>query len=360
MIQRISRVLGLPAILLAVVLLLSRPQAAAQGFADGVALCLHSVLPALFPFFVVSSLLTAVPGSGVLAAGLRPLTRRAGLTCSDAPLILLLSWLGGYAAAARLIGDRLRSGRLSRREAELLMALGCCSSPGFVVGCVGGLMLDSLPLGILLYGLQLAANCLAAGALCLIPPSVPASKDRGGGEDKALPEPSAALSLSDAISGAVDSSLAVCGCVLFFRVIAAVLEDLVLLSPPSRALLRGGLEITAGCGAFAALGGRYALQGVCLCLSLLGASVFSQLRALAGSRLPLGRFALSRLIHAAVLQLLTALCSRALPGQAAVFRSLQDRVILTSRLAPDCAFLLLCFLGAVLYKLGRKFYNTIQ
>ena len=322
--------LGLAPALLLGAAVLARPAAAAEGFSNGVALCLTSLLPALFPFFVICTLVTAQAGKARF------------------PVLVGLSWLGGYAVCAQLAREA------APEQRRLLLLLGCCSGPGFVIGCLGGQLLGSVRLGILLYGLQLACNLLAAAILLPFArlPAAPSAAPPPAHND--LP------GLAVAIGRAVDSALAVCGCVLFFRVIAAVLEDLVLLSPPSRALLRGGLEITAGCGAFAALGGRYALQGVCLCLSLLGASVFSQLRALAGSRLPLGRFALSRLIHAAVLQLLTALCSRALPGQAAVFRSLQDPVILTSRLAPDCAFLLLCFLGAVLYKLGRKFYNTIQ
>ena len=43
------------------VLLLAAPEAAAEGFASGTALCLASVLPALFPFFVVCELLMAAP-----------------------------------------------------------------------------------------------------------------------------------------------------------------------------------------------------------------------------------------------------------------------------------------------------------
>ena len=52
------------------VLLLAAPEAAAEGFASGTALCLASVLPALFPFFVVCELLTAAPPPAQL---LRPL-----------------------------------------------------------------------------------------------------------------------------------------------------------------------------------------------------------------------------------------------------------------------------------------------
>ncbi len=54
-------------------LLLARPQAAAQGFAAGLKLCGGSLLPALFPLFVVCGLLG--PLAPALGWPLRPLMR---------------------------------------------------------------------------------------------------------------------------------------------------------------------------------------------------------------------------------------------------------------------------------------------
>lgn len=72
------------------VLVLAVPEAAARGFAGGTALCLQSVLPALFPFFVVCELLTAAPPPAVL---LRPMQRVLGLASAETARALLLSWL---------------------------------------------------------------------------------------------------------------------------------------------------------------------------------------------------------------------------------------------------------------------------
>lgn len=74
--------------------LLCRPQAAAQGFADGARLCVGSLLPALFPFMVVCELLAGLP---LPTALLRPLARLLGLQSKDAAAALLAAWLGGYA-----------------------------------------------------------------------------------------------------------------------------------------------------------------------------------------------------------------------------------------------------------------------
>ena len=137
--------------------LLSRPQAAAQGFADGARLCVGSLLPALFPFMVVCELLV---GMALPKALLRPQARLLGLQSEDTAAALLASWLGGYAVCARLTAQLRVAGRISARDAALLMMLGCCSGPGFVVGYIGGLLLGSTSLGALLYAGQLAANGL--------------------------------------------------------------------------------------------------------------------------------------------------------------------------------------------------------
>ena len=146
------------------ILLLAAPEAAAEGFASGTALCLASVLPALFPFFVVCELLTAAPPPARL---LRPLQRLLGLEAPEAAQAVALSWLGGYAVSAQLAGRLYGAQRISRRDARRLLLLGCCSGPGFVIGCVGGLLLGRLQLGVLLYAAQLAANLAATACLDL-------------------------------------------------------------------------------------------------------------------------------------------------------------------------------------------------
>ena len=86
--------------------------------------------------------------------------------------------------------------------------------------------------------------------------------------------------MPQAISSAVTSSLSVCGCVVFFRIVGAVLLAVLPLPPTA---VSAALEVSAGCADFAALGGAAALYGCCACLSVLGVSVWAQLRLFAGA-----------------------------------------------------------------------------
>ena len=374
------------------VLVLAVPEAATRGFAGGTALCLQSVLPALFPFFVVCELLTAAPPLAVL---LRPMQRVLGLESAETARALLLSWVGGYAVCARLAGQLYGAGRITRRDAALLQVLGCCSGPGFVIGCVGGALLGNVRLGVVLYTAQIGAN-LGAGAVCqllshivganIVRPSswrgcafperpltsetarvrtmfAPTDCTREvSGRSKVLSPTrcggshlaEGAKGLPQAISSAVTSSLSVCGCVVFFRIVGAVLLAVLPLPPTA---VSAALEVSAGCADFAALGGAAALYGCCACLSVLGVSVWAQLRLFAGAAYRPRLLVFSRAVHLVLLQLLVRVCAQLLPGSVTACSTLAARVLPVFRLPPDAAAAGFVFLCAALYKARQSIYN---
>ena len=341
-------------------LVLAVPKAAARGFAGGTALCLQSVLPALFPFFVVCELLTAAPPPAVL---LRPVQRVLGLESAETARALLLSWVGGYAVCARLAGQLYGAGRITRRDAALLQVLGCCSGPGFVIGCVGGALLGNVRLGVVLYAAQIGANLGAGGYIALLwdgrrgrCSSSPRGRMQASAPTDCPREVSGhgEVTLPQAISSAVSSSLSVCGCVVFFRIVGAVL--LAVLPVPSAAV-SAALEVSAGCADFAALGGAAALYGCCACLSVLGVSVWAQLRLFAGAAYRPRLLLASRAVHLVLLQLLVRVCVHLLPGSVTACSTLAARVLPVFRLPPDAAAAGFVFLCTALYKARQSLYN---
>lgn len=329
--------------------LLCCPAAAAQGFAEGARLCTGSLLPALFPFLVVCEMLVAMPMPTVL---LRPLACLLGLHSEDTAAALLASWLGGYAVCACLTANLRRSGHINARDAALLMLLGCCSGPGFVVGYIGGLLLGNTALGLLLYGLQLAANLLATGLCLPLLPKAETGKRQEPAERKAV-------ALPQAISAAALTCLNLCACVIFFRVVSAILLQALPLPEEVEPWLHALCEVTAGCAAFAKTGGTTALYGICLTLSLLGLSVWSQLRLLLQGQVPIQLLLLSRGLHALIFPVLVRLLLWVLTGDLSVYSSLSARVVPLCRLPPDAAAVAAVFLCTLLYKGYKNFYNTI-
>lgn len=333
--------------LMAGILLLQNPALSVAGFQSGLRLCMDAVLPALFPFFVLCDLLVhSLPWKKSM---LRRLAGALGMTATGLSVVLL-SWVGGYAVCAKLTGTLYRQKILSERDAARVVLLGCCSSPGFVIGCVGGMLLGNLRLGVLLYGLQLAANLLST-ALCLPLLAQRTSCLEGGN----ISEENGGL--SQAIGTAVQSSLQVCGCVVFFRVLGTVASPVLPSWPIARPLVGAVLEISGGCADFATLGGRAALYGCCFCMSVLGLSVWTQLTLLLQGAVPLPLLAVNRAIHLVVFGLLVHLLAKVLPGTLSVYSTLAGRVIPMRRLPLDAAVVVFLFICAALYKVRQNFYN---
>ena len=118
--------------------LLLRPVAAASAAREALALCLKSVLPSLFPFFVLSSLLVAGGGAAALGRALEPMMRPLFRLGGAGAGALVLGLVGGYPVGARTAAELHRRGALSRSEAERLLGFCNNAGPGFILGVCGG------------------------------------------------------------------------------------------------------------------------------------------------------------------------------------------------------------------------------
>nr|WP_317402584.1 hypothetical protein [uncultured Gemmiger sp.] len=320
-------------------MLLANPAATAEGFEQGLMLCTHTLLPALFPFFVVCGFVTVNS------------SQKSGFVTA-----LLLSWLGGYAVCAGLVRNLAAQKKLSPRRAQLLLLLGCCSGPGFVIGSVGGQLLGSVRVGCVLYGAQLAANLAAVMLLWPLSRRAPVQLREPAETGSSDTRTQASTGM---IGNAVDSCLYVCGTVIFFRIVQTVLLRTVPVPEQFVPWISAGLEISSGCADFAQLGGQDALRGLCLCLSVLGLSVFLQVCSLVGTADFLGMLVLERALHIPLMQVIVYTAMRFLPGESTVFYSMAPRVLVMNRMAPDAAFAVFLFFCAVLYKVHKKIYNKI-
>ena len=258
------------AVLAAAALLLLRPEAASQPVGDGLALCARTVIPALFPFFAVVSLLLqlGLVGSlqGLCAPFMGPVFHLRGV-CA---LPLLTGLLGGYPSGARTAADLCRQGLLTRREAELL--LGFCDNcgPGFLLGYVGAGILGSARAGAYLFLIHVCSALLVGMVLCRL------CGDRGSAllgsslPARVIPFPQA---LTAAVSGALASTLSICAFVVLFRVLAAL--------PPVRlpVPLLGVLEMVTGTAALAP--GRAGFIAAAVMVGWGGLSVHCQAMAVA-------------------------------------------------------------------------------
>ncbi len=251
------------------------PQAAMEAARTACRQWATGVMPALFPFLVLSQMLANAVGGSTMAVP--------------------AAMLAGSPAGARLLA--LGGGANAQRKA----ALCATASPLFLLGTLEG--------GVPMIAAHWLGAAVSYGFVCLLTPK---DSDKG-----ALPAaPPAAL--AKIIAGGADAMLSVCGCMVFFSVLTALAEALHPLAPPAGAALAALLEMAGGCARIASLPLAPIQRGALLCAaaSFGGLSVFWQnmpyLRA-AGVNICL-QFA-AKLVHAfAAYAIYLLLCSVFLPA----------------------------------------------
>ena len=269
------------------VLLLWRSAVAAEAVRRGLTLCARSVIPALFPYFVVSGLFISLGFADEVGRRLEPLTRRLFGVGGAGASAFFLGLLGGYPVGGRTVGQLYRAGRLSKDEAERLLAFCNNAGPSYILGVVGVGCFGSLRTGVYLY-LVHAFSAVLVGILFRKKAPVSGQKVRYS----AAFEPIAAF--VRAVGEAAEGMVRLCGFVVFFLVILALITDLTGLNHP---VLLGFVELTSGVTALD--GSRGNLAWAAALLGWGGLSVHGQTAAvLSDTDLGLGRYFLGKILQA--------------------------------------------------------------
>lgn len=224
-------ILGLSSAVGLLILILDGKTALA-GASAGIELCLRTVIPALFPFFVFSSVIIQNPLPRVFQS---KTFRSIFKMPKGMESLLLPSFLGGYPVGAQSVYQAYKSCRLTKADAERLLAFCSNAGPAFLFGMVGQ-MFPKRWMSWSLWGIHIA-GALAA-AQCIARTDAAANSS-----EQLLPPAENLMAKSVATMGIV------CGWIVLFRVLIAFLDRwfLWLLPQTVRVALIGMLELSNGC-----------------------------------------------------------------------------------------------------------------
>ena len=250
---------------LGLIVLILDTKTAFKGATEGVASCISTVIPSLFPFILLSCWLNdSVAGESDRMP--ERIMKSAGLPKGSGP-ILISALLGGYPSGAQAVYRAYCNGRFGKKDAERVLAYTNNAGPAFIFGMAGHIF-PSRAAPWFLWGIHI----LSAWMVRLI---IGAS---GGTKDKDIP-PSAHK--TDIIMTTSKIMCTICAWVITFRIIVSYLE--VLLEPwvPSstKTVLFGSLELVNGCcslpevidvrSRFVILSGLLAFGGVCVMMQTI-------------------------------------------------------------------------------------------
>jgi len=321
--------------------LVSWPQQAMAAMKDGLTLCGNVIVPSLFPFFVLSSLVVELGMSRYLGKLLEPVMAplfRVNGSCAAA---LALGFVGGYPVGARTAISLYQSGQCSRTEAERLLAFCNNSGPAFILGVVGAGVFGSGTAGLLLYAAHIAASLLVGVIFRFYKPKDGPQPGHGPGAQFQTASFPAAFTRS--VTGALQSTLNICAFILFFTVsiriltlsgcltalstlLAGLLAPLGLSQVWAERLLTGLLEVSSGVSSLTegALSGRLSMAA--FMLGWAGVSVHCQVMAFLGdSGLSLRTYLTGKLLHGGLSAALVWILVRLFPLECPVSAYLAEQ-----------------------------------
>lgn len=243
---------------------------ALTGAEEGISLCLRTVIPSLYPFFIFSSLVS-ISFAGRSTGVLRPLCRVCGIP-DGAESLMLLGFVGGYPVGARSVYQAYQNGILNRNDAERMLGFCNNAGPAFLFGMVASLFSSPLVPWVLL-----AIQILTAVLVAILLPNK--SSAHFCAQIQRQPN------LSAVIEQSIKTMAVVCGWVILFRIIVSFIQRwfLWLLTPVAQVAMIGLLELSNGCYALQSIpceGTRFLLSA--LFLSLGGLCVTLQTMSIVG------------------------------------------------------------------------------
>lgn len=243
-------------------------ETAVQGAYEGIILNIRTVIPSLFPFFLLSNIITTT----YMGANL-PILRPFKQICSipdGMESILIPAFLGGYPVGTQAIVQQWQQQQISRKDAQRLM--GFCNNPGpsFIFGMAASLF-PNIRYGFALWIIQITSALIVAR---LIPGSVYQRTNMVKQR----------IQLTAIIQNAVKAMCFVCGWVIQFRILITFLDKWILWALPdyAQAAIIGVLELSNGCIAllnlhsietrFILCSGMLTFGGLCVIMQITSAA----------------------------------------------------------------------------------------
>lgn len=266
---------------LALALTFSHSELAISSMANGMRLCTSTVIPALFPFMVLSELIVSSGAAELVSRALGGIFQGIFGIRKEGCVAFLLGVLCGFPIGTKSAVSLYENGKISKSELEHLITFCNGPSSAFLISAVGVSLFGSHRFGVMLYLAEIISaiitgivgrfyfshrKCAENSVVC--------------GVKKKEREQTALQSIVCAVTSSASSMLYICAFVVFFAAMTGILgkyADSLGLPMSVRALMLGFFEMTGGVSAASELPRNIS----CLCAAAIvgwsGLSVHFQL-----------------------------------------------------------------------------------
>lgn len=147
-------------IILIMTIIIINPKRYTAGTIEGLKLFVFSVLPGLFPFMLLTKILTEL---GTVVKFSNKLNKPANFLFKTPGISLyafFMSILSGYPIGAKIISELYSKKLITKEDAKKMSVFCTTSGPIFVIGAIGISMFNSFKIGIIIYASHIISSIL--------------------------------------------------------------------------------------------------------------------------------------------------------------------------------------------------------
>lgn len=268
---------------LSLLVLILDAETAVQGASRGIELCMKTVIPSLYPFLFLCSIITSsLWGEKILP--LEKLSRWTGIP-ENAQSVLIAALLGGYPAGAQTIGDAYRDNKISTDTAKRLLCFCSNAGPAFLFGLVS----TQFP----------RKDTVLAVCLILILSSLFTGRLTSEFEEQGSSLAPKNCSIAKIIENSAKTMGIICSWIILFQIITNFFSEWFLnrFPLPLQIFVTGLLELSSGCCMLTGIENLSLRFVICTCMvSFGGLCVIMQTSSVIG-QIPLRPYILGKLFQ---------------------------------------------------------------
>ena len=231
--------------MLFLILTLFASELTSTGAVNGLRMCAQTLIPSLFPFMAVSSLIASSGAAELLG---KPFAAPCRILFGISPpgaCALVMGMLCGFPVGTKTALTLYENGRISKGELEHILMLANIPSAAFLINATGASLFGSKGFGIALY----AVNIISAFVIGIISRPFFGSERLTATPRKSKKKRNGIALFTNAITDSAISMLYVCAFVVFFSALVSCVGELCSALPIREELsfaLFGFFELTQG------------------------------------------------------------------------------------------------------------------
>lgn len=218
---------------------------------SGLTLCVNSIIPSLFPFFVASELICQTNLPYIFGKLFNNLMKPLFNVSGNGSIALVLGTISGNPVGAKTVCNLKKDKLISKIEAERLIAFCNNTGPLFILGSVGILLYNDKHIGYILLISHIISAILVGICFRFWKKNkldITYNENKFNYQDKPIKVSEIGNILSLAIKNSINSILQVIGFVVLFSVIISILKNsgITFKIPELNTLFYGIIEMTNG------------------------------------------------------------------------------------------------------------------